>query len=158
MNFDGRPPISGNRRASEVDGGEPLRANDNAHQIAAALIAQKFRDAGVSCELLDPAPNRDTLWRPAPARPNLRRPCPLIADRCDVEFSTVALHRYAHGCHVSNRIQFAREFATKSPHRSEPLTWMPQSNSTADAQRWERRGCPVTSVGKEPTQKSRTGA
>jgi predicted metal-binding membrane protein len=55
MNFEKRPPISGNRRASEVDGGGPLRASDDAHQIA-VLIAQKFRDAGVSCELLDPVP------------------------------------------------------------------------------------------------------
>ena len=45
-------------RASEgesADGGGPSKAKENAHQIA-ARIAQAFRDAGVSAEVLDPAP------------------------------------------------------------------------------------------------------
>jgi predicted metal-binding membrane protein len=45
-------------RASEgegADGGGPSKANEDAHQIA-ARIAQAFRDAGVSAEVLDPAP------------------------------------------------------------------------------------------------------
>jgi predicted metal-binding membrane protein len=45
-------------RASEgesADGGGPSKANEDAHQIA-AHIAQAFRDAAVSTEVLDPGP------------------------------------------------------------------------------------------------------
>jgi predicted metal-binding membrane protein len=45
-------------RASEgecADGGGPSKANEDAHQMA-TRIAQAFRDAGVSAELLDSAP------------------------------------------------------------------------------------------------------
>jgi hypothetical protein len=51
-------------RASEgesADGGGPSKANEDAHQIA-ARIAQAFRDARVSAELLDPAPT-ETAFR-----------------------------------------------------------------------------------------------
>jgi len=45
-------------RASEgesADGGGPSKAKEDAHQVA-ARIAQAFRNAGVSAEVLDPAP------------------------------------------------------------------------------------------------------
>jgi hypothetical protein len=51
-------PIGDKDRASEgdsADGEGPPKAKEDAHQIA-ARIAQAFRDAGVSAELLDPAP------------------------------------------------------------------------------------------------------
>jgi len=58
MNFERRPPIADKHRAAEgdsADGGGPPKAKEGAHQIA-ARIAQAFRGAGVSTELLDPAP------------------------------------------------------------------------------------------------------
>jgi predicted metal-binding membrane protein len=44
-------------KGESADGGGPSKANEDAHQIA-ARIAQAFRNAGVSAELLDPAPTK----------------------------------------------------------------------------------------------------
>ena len=70
-------------------------ASEDADQIA-ARIAQKLRDAGFGCKILDPAPT-ETALEPCSSATAYRRPCSHLADRGDVELLAVALGRYGHG-------------------------------------------------------------